>query len=481
MKNKFYITTAIPYINAAPHIGHALEFVQTDVIARWHRLQGDDVRFLSGTDDNSLKNVLAAENAKVPVAKYVDKQAAAFEELAKTLKISNDDFIRTVEKRHVDGCIKLWKAVEKDIYKKPYTGQYCVGCEEFKRDDDLVDGCCPEHPNAELQKIEEENYFFALSKYQDQIEKLIQTDEYKITPVARKNEVLAFVRGGLEDFSISRSKERARGWGIPVPGDDSQVMYVWFDALANYLTATGYATDSADYKKYWPADLHVVGKGIIKFHAIYWPAMLLAAGEKLPKGLFAHGYITVEGQKMSKSIGNVLNPVELIEKYGLDPFRYIILKNTPTWQDGDFSIKRFEETYNADLANGIGNLVNRVSTMVERYLGGAVPTGTVLTGISTTAFDTHMENLEISEAAALIPEQTRLIDQYIEETKPWELAKFESEDLAGVLGNMVASILEINKMLEPIVPDTAKKVQNTLGGKQVGKIEPLFPRLEIQE
>jgi len=481
LPKKFYITTAIPYINAAPHIGHAMEFVQTDMIARWHAGKGEDVRFLSGTDDNSLKNVLSAEKEKMPVRKYVDKQAAVFEKLTEALGLSNTDFIRTVEKRHVDGAVKLWKACEKDIYKKAYVGEYCVGCEEFKREADLVDGCCPEHPNAPLQQIEEENYFFALSKYQDQLEKLIESDEYKITPTARKNEVLAFIRGGLEDFSVSRSTERARGWGISVPGDDSQVIYVWFDALANYLTATGYAENSHDYKHYWPADLHVIGKGIIKFHAIYWPAMLLSAGEAVPKGLFAHGYITVEGKKMSKSVGNVLDPMDLITKYGLDPFRYGIIRNIPTWQDGDFSIKRFEETYNSDLANGVGNLVNRVATMVERYLGGVVPQGQVLDGISLLDFDERMNNLEISEAAALIPEQLKIVDQYIEETKPWELAKFDMDKLGEVLGNMVASILVVNQMLMPIIPETASKISATLGGKKLGKVEPLFPRLDISK
>lgn len=479
MSKKFYITTAIPYINAAPHIGHAMEFVQTDMIARWHAQHGEDVRFLSGTDDNSLKNVLSAEKEKMPIRKYVDKQATVFEKLTGALGLSNNDFIRTVEQRHVNGAVKLWKACEKDIYKKPYVGQYCVGCEEFKREADLVDGRCPEHPNAELQQIEEENYFFALSKYQGRLEKLIESDEYKITPVARKNEVLAFIRGGLEDFSVSRSMERARGWGIPVPGDDSQVIYVWFDALANYLTATGYADNSHDYKHYWPADLHVIGKGIIKFHAIYWPAMLLSAGEDVPKGLFAHGYITVEGQKMSKSVGNVLDPMDLISKYGLDPFRYGIVRNIPTWQDGDFSIKRFEETYNSDLANGVGNLVNRVATMVERYLGGVIPKGQPLDGISLAEFDERMSKLEISEAVGLIPEQLKIVDQYIEGTKPWELAKFDTEKLTGVLGNMVASILVVNQMLFPIIPETAGKILATLGGKKLGKVEPLFPRLEV--
>jgi len=311
MAKKFYITTAIPYVNAAPHVGHALEFVQTDVIARYHRLLGEDVHFQSGSDDNALKNVQAAEEKKIPVEKFVKQNSDKFYQFKNEniLNISFDDFIRTTEKRHIDGAQALWKACKKeDIYKKKYKGLYCLGCEVFLTEKDLVDGKCPEH-KKKPEIVEEENYFFRLSKYQDWLEKLISSDKLKIIPKTRKNEVLAFIRRGLEDFSISRTKERAHGWGVPVPGDPNQIIYVWFDALANYITALDWHKKGKLYQKYWPADVHVIGKGITRFHAIYWPVMLKSADIPLPKSEFVHGYITVEGEKISKSLGNIIDPL----------------------------------------------------------------------------------------------------------------------------------------------------------------------------
>ena len=298
MTKKFYITTAIPYVNAPPHVGHALEFVQTDVIARYHRLLGEDVRFQSGADENALKNVESAEKEGIPVEQLVKRNSEAYRCIKEKLNISFDDFIYTTdEKKHWPGVYKLWKAGEQagDIYKKKYQGLYCVGCEEFKFERDLdEEGKCPEH-QKKPELIEEENYFFRLSKYQKQLEKLIESDQLKIIPEKRKNETLSFIKSGLEDFSISRSKERAKGWGIPIPGDDSQIIYVWYDALANYITALGYGRENdKDFKRYWPADLHVIGKGILRFHAVYWPAMLISARIEIPKAIFIHGYITAD-------------------------------------------------------------------------------------------------------------------------------------------------------------------------------------------
>ena len=367
---KFYITTAIPYVNSRPHIGFALEVVQTDVIARYQRQQGDDVRFLTGTDENALKNVQAAEEAGHPVKEFVAGNAELFQKLLTTLNISNDDFIRTsAEDRHIKGAQKFWAACKpEDIYKKKYRGLYCVGCEEFKLEKDLVNGECPEHPGKKLEEVEEENYFFKLSNYQDKLLEIIKSGEIAIIPDGRRNETLAFIESGLEDFSISRSRERAKNWGVEVPGDLSQVMYVWFDALSNYITALGYADDSEMFEEYWQKGetLHVIGKGINRFHAIYWPAMLLSAGVALPKKIFIHGYVTANGQKMSKSIGNVIDPFEVVEKYGIDPVRYYLLREIPSTEDGDFSYEKFEERYNGELANGIGNLVARVATLGER-------------------------------------------------------------------------------------------------------------------
>jgi len=310
------MTTAIPYVNAEPHIGHALEFVQSDCIYRYHKLMGYKTFLTTGADENSLKNVQAAEAKGITTEQLCSLNAAVFRDMATKIGLSFDSFLRSsVKKDHWHGVQRLWKLCNErgDIYKKKYSGLYCVDCEVFYTEQELEDGLCPEHKKKPVF-VEEENYFFRLSKYQKEIEKLITSGKLRILPERRKNEVLSFVKSGLEDFSISRSKTRAKGWGVPVPDDPEQIQYVWFDALGIYLTGIGYGTDDSKFKKWWPADVHVIGKGIIRFHAVYWPAMLLSAGLPLPKSIFVHGYITVEGQKMSKSLGNVINPSHLIRK-----------------------------------------------------------------------------------------------------------------------------------------------------------------------
>ena len=325
-EDRYFITTAIPYANSTPHIGFALEIVQTDTFARYHRLRGDDTWFLTGTDENALKNVQAAERAGVPTAEFVERNSQRFQNLREVLDLSFDQFIRTAgDPIHRAGAEKIWRAIDAsgDIYRKHYEGLYCVGCEQFYDEDDLIEGRCPEHGTVP-DRVEEENYFFRLSRYAGQLEELISSGAYRVIPETRKNEVLSFIRGGLQDFSISRSQVRARGWGIPVPDDPSQVMYVWFDALTNYITALGYADDGPNYQRYWienPNRTHTIGKGVIRFHAIYWPAMLLSAGVPLPDTLFVHGYITIGGSKVSKSLGNVVDPVQLVEQYGVDAVR----------------------------------------------------------------------------------------------------------------------------------------------------------------
>lgn len=485
MKKKFYTTTAIPYVNAWPHLGHALEFAQTDVLARYHRLKGDDTFFLTGADENSLKNVQAAEAQKIPVRDFIDKSTNFYIDLTHALNISNDDFIRTTEKKHFDGCQKLWSLCKKeDIYKKKYKGLYCVGCEAFYLEKDLIGGKCPEHQKP-LEVVEEENYFFKLSNYQKQLEKIISSDAYEVVPNFRKNEVLSFIRMGLEDFSISRSFERAHGWGVPVPGDPKQIMYVWFDALSNYITALDYASEGERYKKYWPCDVHVVGKGIIRFHAVYWPAMLLSAGVPLPKKLFVHGYINIEGAKMSKSIGNVIDPLKLAAKYGSDPVRYYLLRHIHPVQDSDFSIKKLEDAYNADLANGLGNLVARVAGLVEQNnvkikpkAQSSQPKDGPPRAEKLKAIENFIGNFQFDQALKFIWEKIKELDVYVNNKAPWSLAKAgKAKELKTVLTQAAQGIFKVAKLLEPFLPETAKKIQEIFSSKQVRKGKPLFPRL----
>jgi len=474
MPKTFYITTAIPYVNAPPHIGHALEFVQADAIARYHRQLGNVTYFLTGTDDNALKNVQAAEAAGVDTKELVDKNAERFIELTKKMNISNDYFIRTAADKHFRGAQKLWRACRsKDIYKKKYKGLYCVGCEAFYKEKDLVNGKCPEH-KKELEVIEEENYFFKLSNYQKQLEESIKSDTYKVTPESRKNEILSFIRMGLEDFSISRSKERAKNWGVPVPGDDSQIMYVWFDALSNYITALDYEHEGKLYKKFWPADMHVIGKGIIRFHAVYWPAMLMSAGLPLPRELFVHGYINIEGGKMSKSLGNVVDPFELLAKYGVDAVRYYLLRHIHPAQDSDFSYEKFAVRYNADLANGLGNLVARVSNLLEK--------NKIKINLKPgrdkklkKEFGEKMEKYRFDEALKILWDKLHASDELLSAKAPWKMEK--KNDIKKVLEPVAQNILNVAYYLQPFMPGTAEKIIKQFSAKQVRKGEILFPRV----
>ncbi|MFC1682575.1 methionine--tRNA ligase, partial [Nanoarchaeota archaeon] len=350
MKEKFYVTTTIPYTNAAPHIGHALEFIQADVLARWNRLLGKQTFFLTGTDEHGIKNYQTAKNQGLTPKKFVDKNSNLFRELLKLLNISNDYFIKTTDKKiHWPGVLEMWKRLEKkgDIYKKEYTGSYCSGCERFVTEKDLINGKCPNHPTKKVETISEVNYFFKLSKYSKEITKKIKSGELTIYPDKYKNDFLSLIKEGLTDVSFSREKKHLP-WGIPVPKDDSQVMYVWCDALTNYLTGIGFP--NIKYKKFWPADIHVVGKDMLRFHTGIWPGMLLSAGLPLPKKVIVHGFLTINNQKMSKSIGNVIDPKELTLKYNADSVRYLLLRSVPFGDDGDFSEKALIERHNNELA-----------------------------------------------------------------------------------------------------------------------------------
>ena len=477
--DRFYITTAIPYVNASPHIGFALELIQTDAVARYMRemVGKENMYALTGSDENSLKNVRAAEDAGEEVASFVERHAEEFKGLKDVLDLTFDDFIRTREERHMKGAQKLWSACRpEDIYKKTYKGLYCVGCETFYTEKEVPDGVCPEHKKP-LEEVEEENYFFKLSNYQDELEKLIESDTLRIVPQSRKNETLSFIRSGLEDFSISRSQERAKHWGVPVPGDESQVMYVWFDALSNYITALDYAEEGELYKKFWEENKlrsHVIGKGILRFHAIYWPAMLLSAGVPLPHELFVHGYITVEGEKMSKSIGNVIHPKVLVDEYGSDAVRYFFLREIPPHGDGDYSKLRMEERY-AELANQLGNLVSRVAAMSNKYFDGKLDDFEIDWSQTEKRLENAMHNYDMREYTDIVFESVSKANEICDKKAPFKLVKTDEAAAKEVLSEIAEMIRFIGKNLKPIIPQAAEEIVKRYG-KIIEQGEPLFPR-----
>nr|MBI5455655.1 methionine--tRNA ligase [Candidatus Levybacteria bacterium] len=482
--NKYYLTTAIPYVNAKPHVGHALEFVQSDVIKRYRQIKGDEVLLLSGADENAIKNVQAAESAGKEVLEFIDENSKAFQDLAKKLNIELDIFQRGSSDAHHKASRKLWELCLHDIYKKEYKGLYCTGCELFYEKQELNEkGECFEHPGKQLDEISEENYFFKLSKYQKQIEELIKSDKLKIYPEFRKNEVLGFLKEGLKDISISRSNQRAKNWGVKVPNDETQRMYVWFDALNIYQSGVGFNSDEKQYKKWWPANLHVIGKGIIRFHAVYWPAFLLSAGLLLPKALFVHGYFTVDGQKMSKSLGNVIDPITLCEKYGTDALRYYFLREISPFADGDFSIKRLEEVYNADLANGLGNLISRVAKLCENANFKQTPSehnGHVIVEIDD--YNKALEEFRFNDALFLIFQKITKLDKYINEEKPWELLKQPAgskklQNIENILSHAVNQIQEIAILLKPFMPSTSEKITAQFSKAEIVSSIGLFPRI----
>lgn len=483
MNKPFFITTAIDYVNAAPHVGHAVEKVLTDVVARYHRLSGDETYFLTGSDENSLKNVQAAEKAGRKTEEFVAENAESFKALAQSLNLSFDQFIRTTETRHFEGAQKMWSAFKKeDLYKKKYHGLYCVGCEEFKLEKDLVDGKCPEH-QKEPEVVEEENWFFKLSNYQEKLLELIENDTLKIYPDYRKNEVVSFIKMGLEDFSVSRSVERARNWGVPVPGDESQIMYVWVDALSNYITALDYAGDGELYGKFWKGEgerVHVIGKGILRFHAIYWPAMLLSVDLPLPTTIYAHEYLTINGQKMSKTLGNVIYPNELVEKFGIDGTRYLLLTALPYSKDGDLSWEKMTEKYNADLANGLGNLISRVLKMSENLEEGFLFEKKITKEhprYPTLGFQTvKLDEFRLSEDLATIWEiVVRDSNKFIDDNKPWVLVKTDEKKFKEVMKRLLEDIVLLSQLLEPYLPATSEKIKTAL---KTGVVEPLFQRIK---
>ncbi len=473
---KFYITTSIVYANALPHLGFALELIQADVIARHRRLIGDDVFFLTGTDEHGLKVARKAEEEGKTPKEFCDQIANEYKRLTKTLAISNNDFIRTSDKeKHWPGIHKLWEKLKEsgDIYEKNYQGLYCVGCETFVTEKDLIDGKCPYH-QKEPEIVKEKNYFFRLSKYSKEIEIAIENNSIKIFPESRKNEMLSFIRkDGLKDISFSRPKEKVK-WGIPVPGDEKQNIYVWADALGNYLSGIGYGRNESDFKNHWPVDIHFIGKDISKFHCLIWPGILLSAGLELPKTIFIHGFLTVDGQKMSKSLGNVVDPFDLIEKYGTSAFRYYFLREISPTEDGDFSHEKFKERYNADLASGLGNLVARVITLSDKL--PEVKTEKASLELKKEVEKTWKErdeflnDFKFNRALDSIWSLISYCDRLIDKEKPWE----KSEKQLTVIGDLIFALENIARLLNPFMPGTSEKI---IGQVESQKSDPLFKRM----
>jgi methionyl-tRNA synthetase len=490
---RFYITTAIPYVNGDPHLGHALELVQADVIARHHRLRGDDVRFLSGTDDNALKNVDAALAAGLPVAEFVAEKAQRFADLAEPLQLSNDDFIRTsTDARHRPGVERLWRACADagDLYQRDYEGLYCSGCEAFLAPADLVDGRCPEHEEPP-EPIAERNWFFRVSRYQDALLDLIESGGLRIEPEHRRNEVLAFVRAGLDDFSVSRAQERARGWGIPVPGDPAQVIYVWFDALANYVTALG-SSEGDDYGEWWCESeerLHVIGKGIVRFHAIYWPAILLSARQPLPTTIFVHDYLTVDGRRLSKSLGTAIDPHAVIERFGTDALRWWFVRDVPRKGDVDFREELIAARAN-ELADGLGNLINRTVTLVGRNRSEGLqpssenpPEAASLQALCRelpARIDDALAAFDLRAATAALWDVVAEGNRFVSATRPWELAKAPGGDdrLDDVLAVLLDACRIIAGELRPFLPTAAERVETALAALDARQGRTLFRKVE---
>jgi methionyl-tRNA synthetase len=513
-----YITTTLPYVNARPHIGHALELVQADVLARYHRGRGDAVRFQAGTDDNSLKNVLAAEAAGVGVREFVDRNAEAFLALGGALSLTVDDFIRTSrDPRHRPGVEALWRACAGDLYRQRYTGLYCTGCEQFYTPADLrggsggssppesaqLDGRCPEH-GTEPEQVSEENWFFRLSRYAAPLREAITSGRLRIEPAGRRHEVLALIDGGLADFSVSRPAERAGGWGIPVPGDPGQVIYVWFDALCNYVTALGYGSggeahadaDDQAYQRWWTGQgdrVHLLGKGVLRFHAVYWPAMLLASGQPLPTVIFVHDYLTAGGRKISKSAAGaaLLEPAALAAQYGADAVRWWLLREVPRVGDADFTVERLIARADDELANGLGNLVNRVAAMIHRYRDGRIPSpGPVPPGgegleqtirLAGDRVGAALAGFDFRQATAAVWAIADEANRFINRARPWDLAKADppAGQLDAVLYLLTRACSAAGRELAPFLPDAAARItrQCTPRDGRLPAPSPVFRRL----
>ena len=474
MAKSFYLTTTLPYVNADPHIGHALEFVQADVIARMRRHMGDEVFFNTGTDEHGQKILEAAQKAGQDVHAYVDHYAEEFKKLGKALDLSYDAFIRTTDPAHYAAAQELWRRCDAagDIYKKEYEGLYCIGCERFLTEKELVAGNCPIHGNPPVP-LKEENYFFRFSKYETKLLEYLSKPS-SIVPDWRRDEAIQFVKGGLGDFSISREKERL-SWGVPVPGDDTQVMYVWFDALTNYISTLGWPNDAeGKFKKFWEEGrvLQLAGKDQVRFQSIMWQAMLMSGGIKNTDGVVYHGFINSGGQKMSKSLGNVISPYELVDRYGTDATRCLLLRHVHPFEDSDMTWEKLDEWYNADLANGLGNVTARIMTLAETNLAQPIarPEPKGFPKEYTDALDTYQYNVALD----YVWNQIQALDQKINHTEPFKLVKTEPEKGQALIKELATELYEVVRMLKPLMPETNRIVKETILANK--KPTTLFPR-----
>lgn len=497
---KFYVTTAIDYINARPHIGHALEKIGADVIARYRRMCGDEVFFLTGTDEHSLNVQRQAEKEGLSPRAYCERMIPAFTDAWAKLGISYDGFVRTTDPQHEAAVKIFFERVAKSgfLYEGDYEGLYCPSCENYYTEKDAPNLECPTHRRP-LERVKEKNLFFKLTAFQDRLQKLVESGEFRVEPLMRRNEILGLLREGLQDVSFTRTNVK---WGVPCPMKPEQTIWIWFDALVNYISAIGYGSDEVMLNRWWPADVHIIGKDITRFHCIIWPAMLLAAGLPLPKLVFAHGFITAEGEKMSKTVGNVVEPSHVLEKQPADVLRYYLMREVPFDGDGDFSWQKFEQRYNADLANDLGNLVNRTLSMIQRYRDGVVPKPGEAdlradAEAMTKTYCERMNDLDFSEALARLWQFVSRANQYVEESAPWKLAKDPAMNtrLDAVLYNLAEAVRLISVLVTPVMPNIAMKIREQLAigetsaaladeivwgrlapGTKIGTASPLFPK-----
>ncbi len=485
IQKKLYITTAIPYVNGTPHIGNALDYLLADIWTRYQKQNGHEVRFQVGTDEHGNKIAVKAAEAGMDPQAYTDKMLVNFEQLMKKVGASYTDFVRTTDQHHVTSVQYIWQQLKPYIYKGSYSGWYCVGHEAFFTDKEVqaTNGICPDHQKP-YEQVSEENYFFKTSAFTEKIKTALNDGTMQIIPEFRKNEFMELIKDGLVDVSISRPK-KSLTWGIPVPDDPDQVMYVWIDALANYITVIGYPDRPAEYQAFWPADVEVIGKDILRFHAGIWPAMLLGIGLELPKKLLVHGHINVGGSKISKTVGNGIDPSEVIDTYGLDAFRYFFSRHIPTLDDGDFTWEKFENAYNGELGNDLGNLIQRVSGMITRYQAGVIGESEQAEH-DMTAYHEAMDNLEFNKAVDEVWNMVRSLNQYIDNIKPWEIAKKLGKDpeaeahLSEVLAHCAGALIQIGDLLLPFMPNTAQAIHTTFESGVVKPMESvLFPKQYI--